>query len=427
MFLNLRGDLVSSHLYQTDHNIRYFADTFRKSLITTQKFDRCPVNIINNICYIHLALNEIFIVIVSDGNDDCFLYIQYLVRLLQIIQAYYESISESVIKENFAAIQEIVDETLDFGYPFLTEKACLVEFISNSGIKENILKNQGESDRITRKITGAVPWREDELYFPNNEVFLDVFEDVNLLLSSAGDVLQSDVVGKIVMKSFLSGMPKCELTLDTCLYSDTMGKNLEDDSLTLSDVSFHTCVRFNKLSEARYLRFVPPDGSFTLMQYRSSKDFILPLTINSPRLTEVSKTRTEVQFHLKSDADPHLNLNNVEVIIPCPENTITVNLQVPKGQAKFQVSNCTIVWKLASLGGGEEIAFYAEMRRFSSTVESAHVLLSRPLINIAFDCVSHSISVLKVVGLKVEEPVLKYNSNKWVRHICKAGKYQCHI
>ncbi|CCW60158.1 unnamed protein product [Phytomonas sp. EM1] len=427
MFLNLRGDLISSHLFRTDYSVRYLADTFRRSLVCTKKSDRCPVNIIDNLCYIHLTLSEIFIVMVANGNDDCFLCMQYMIRLLQTIQAYYESINESVIKENFAVIQEIINESLDFGYPFLTEKACLIQVISESGIKEDILKNQGESERITSKITGAVPWREEGLIFQNNEVFLNVFEEINLLLSPTGDVLQSDVMGKVVMNSFLSGMPNCELTLNARIDSDSLERKSEENQVTLSDVSFHTCVRFDMFSAKQCLRFVPPDGKFTLIQYRSSEDFSPPLRIVSARMEEVSKTRIEVQFCLKSDSYHNLKVSNVEVIVPCPEDTVTVSMQVPKGRVKFQVTDRAIVWRLPSLGSGEEIPFHGEMKRLASTVENTQALLSKPPINISFECASRSISGLKVIGLKVEEPMLMYGSNKWVRYTSKAGKYQCYI
>jgi len=39
-------------------------------------------------------------------------------------------------------------------------------------------------------------------------VFIDVLEAVNLLMSSKGVVLRADVSGKIVMKTYLSGMPE---------------------------------------------------------------------------------------------------------------------------------------------------------------------------------------------------------------------------
>ena len=40
-----------------------------------------------------------------------------------------------------------------------------------------------------------------------NEIFLDVVEKLNLLVSSNGTVLHSEIIGSVQMKSFLSGTP----------------------------------------------------------------------------------------------------------------------------------------------------------------------------------------------------------------------------
>jgi hypothetical protein len=44
-----------------------------------------------------------------------------------------------------------------------------------------------------------------------NEVYIDVLERVNLLVSSNGTLLRSDVSGQVMMKTFLTGMPDCKV------------------------------------------------------------------------------------------------------------------------------------------------------------------------------------------------------------------------
>ena len=64
------------------------------------------------------------------------------------------------------------------------------------------------------KVTGAVGWRKDSIRYKKNEVFLDIIETVNMLMSNKGSVLRCDVNGKVVMKVFLSGMPDVKLGLN---------------------------------------------------------------------------------------------------------------------------------------------------------------------------------------------------------------------
>jgi AP-2 complex subunit mu-1 len=67
---------------------------------------------------------------------------------------------------------------------------------------------------VAWQVTGAVGWRKDNIKYKKNEVFLDIVEQVNVLMSSKGSVLRSDVNGKVVMKVFLSGMPDVRLGLN---------------------------------------------------------------------------------------------------------------------------------------------------------------------------------------------------------------------
>jgi AP-1 complex subunit mu len=54
-------------------------------------------------------------------------------------------------------------------------------------------------------VTNAVSWRSEGIKHRKNEIFLDVVEKLNLLVSSNGTVLNSEIIGAVKMKSFLSG------------------------------------------------------------------------------------------------------------------------------------------------------------------------------------------------------------------------------
>jgi AP-2 complex subunit mu-1 len=54
-----------------------------------------------------------------------------------------------------------------------------------------------EDRKMTSTITGARDWRREGIVHKTNEVFLDVLESVNLLLSTTGTVLRNDVTGVV--------------------------------------------------------------------------------------------------------------------------------------------------------------------------------------------------------------------------------------
>ena len=47
-----------------------------------------------------------------------------------------------------------------------------------------------------------------------SQVFLDIVEQVNVLMNSKGSVLRCDVNGKMIMKAYLSGMPEVKVGLN---------------------------------------------------------------------------------------------------------------------------------------------------------------------------------------------------------------------
>lgn len=97
---------------------------------------------------------------------------------------------------------------MDFGYPQFTEAKILSEYIKTDAYRMHV------SARPPMAVTNAVSWRSEGLFYKKNEVFLDVVESVNLLVNSNGNVVRSEVVGALKMRTYLSGMPECKLGLN---------------------------------------------------------------------------------------------------------------------------------------------------------------------------------------------------------------------
>ena len=74
-------------------------------------------------------------------------------------------------------------------------------------------------------MTNIVSWRKEGIKYPENEAWLDVIENVDELISSSGNVLSSQINGKIIMKSYLSGMPTITLGLNDKVVLQNLGKD----------------------------------------------------------------------------------------------------------------------------------------------------------------------------------------------------------
>lgn len=110
-------------------------------------------------------------------------------------------------------------------------------------------------------MTGQIGWRREGIKYRRNELFLDVLESVNLLMSPQGQdlvgpgrvwveggsgagpysaaslyhpfpgqVLSAHVSGRVVMKSYLSGMPECKFGMNDKIVIEKQGKGTADET-----------------------------------------------------------------------------------------------------------------------------------------------------------------------------------------------------
>lgn len=117
-----------------------------------------------------------------------------------------------------------------------------------------------------------------------------------------------------------------------------------ESAVELDDCQFHQCVRLGKFDSDRSISFIPPDGEFELMRYRSTSNINLPFRLQT-HVTEPTKSRVEYTIHLRASFDPKLNANNVVLKIPTPLNTTKAEAKVGVGKAKYSPAENFIIWK----------------------------------------------------------------------------------
>lgn len=295
-----------------------------------------------------------------------------------------------------------------------------------------------DSSRITMQATGAQSWRKSDIKYRKNEAFVDVIEDVNLLMSATGTVLRADVNGQIVMRAYLSGTPECKFGLNDRLLLDSTDPSIAAQtgnrdgtqkatraaagSVTLEDCQFHQCVQLGKFDTDRTISFVPPDGEFELMRYRATENVNLPFKVQ-PIVREVGTTKVEYSIAIKANYGSKLFATNVLVRVPTPLNTAKISERTSQGKAKYEPENNCILWKIARFSGGSEYVLSAEAHLTSMTNQKAW---SRPPLSLNFSLLMFTSSGLLVRYLKVFEKG-NYSSVKWVRYMTRAGSYEVRL
>ncbi|OGE57038.1 hypothetical protein PENARI_c002G08268 [Penicillium arizonense] len=460
LIFNQKGENLIFRAFRSDCRPR-LADIFRIQVISNPQV-RSPILTLGSTTFSHVKHENIYLVAVTKSNANAALVFEFLYRLVMLGKSYFGKFDEEAVKNNFVLIYELLDgkpiplypnnpakatsnngffhfpEILDFGYPQNTDPDTLKMYITTEGVKSAIANNPTDSSRITQQATGALSWRRSDIKYRKNEAFVDVIEDVNLLMSATGTVLRADVNGQIVMRAYLSGTPECKFGLNDRLLLDSGessgpsssrggGNGLGTSkatraaagSVTLEDCQFHQCVKLGRFDADRIISFVPPDGEFELMRYRATENVNLPFKVH-PIVREIGTTKVEYSVAIKANYSSKLFATNVVIRIPTPLNTAKTTERTSQGRAKYEPEQNNIVWKIARFSGQSEFVLNAEATLTSMTHQKAW---SRPPLSLSFSLLMFTSSGLLVRYLKVFEKN-NYSSVKWVRYMTRAGSYE---
>jgi len=249
---------------------------------------------------------------------------------------------------------------------------------------------------------------------------LDIIESVNLLASSDGRVLRSEITGSVKMRCHLSGVPELRLGLNDRIQFESTGKSLErGKGIEMEDVAFHQCVKLNRFQENRTITFVPPDGDFELMSYRLNTN-VKPLIWVDAIIETHKNSRVEYQIKAKSQFKQRSTANNVQIFVPVPPNAAAPKMKSSFGSVKYAPEKDALVWTIKQFEGGKEHLLRAHFALAATDEESP---ASRPPITVSFEIPYFTVSGIQVRYLKIIEKS-GYQAQPWVRYITQSGDYQ---
>jgi len=342
----------------------------------------------------------------------------YLYQLIEVLIGYFKELEEESIRDNFVTVYELLDEMMDFGYPQATGAKILQEFITQEFYK---LEQQ---PRPPPALTTAVSWRPEGIKYRKNEVFLDVIENVNVLVAANGTVLRSEIVGTIKIRSYLSGMPELRLGLnDRVQFESNAQRSLKKGAIEMEDVNFHQCVRLSRFESDRTISFIPPDGEFELMSYRLNTH-IKPLIWVEAVVESHQHSRVEYLVKARSQFKARSTANNVGIFIPVPPDADSPKFRANVGTVKYVPERDAILWYIPKFQGARE---YLMRARFGlPSTKNEDTTQGKPPITVKFEIPYFTVSGIQVRYLKIIERT-GYQALPWVRYITKSGDYQLRL
>ncbi|KAI4834904.1 AP-2 complex subunit mu [Plasmodium brasilianum] len=269
-------------------------------------------------------------------------------------------------------------------------------------IKNKIINNNKPTNNFNY-ITGNCTWRNNNIYYKKNEIYIDIVEILNVTINS-NNLMYAHINGKVTLKCFLSGMPICELSTNNKINlltnshnsnfnSNSMnnkndntssGKNImkiksnqtnsrrknandekENEDIIIDNCIFHHCVTLSKYENSKLITFTPPDGSFELMRYTITKNIQIPfhivaiynpilqyskslgrkfslkmLTNNNKNIYGEYKNSNRYEYAVTIKSNYKGNMHAADVVIKIPIYKFSENVQVKyKSIGKTEFNN----------------------------------------------------------------------------------------
>lgn len=373
---------------------------------------------------INIYRNSLYLVAVVTTEVPPLFVIEFLHRVMDTFEDYFNDCNESTIKENYVIVYELLDEMLDNGFPLATESNILKELIKPPNLLRTITdtvtgKSTSVSDTLPTGQLSNVPWRRTGVKYTNNEAYFDTIEEIDAIIDRSGSTIFAEIQGYIDCLVKLSGMPDLTLTFI--------------NPRLLDDVSFHPCVRFKRWESERILSFVPPDGNFRLISYHigAQNMVAIPLYLrHNISFREGSSGRLDITVGPKQTMGKPVE--NVMIEIPFQKSVLNCTLTPSQGKYSFDPVTKIMTWDVGKIDPAKLPNIKGSINLQSGIPPPD----SNPTISVQFTISQMAVSGLKVNRLDMygeESPyqkgmvgslMQKYKPFKGVKYLTKAGKFQ---
>eukprot|EP01083_Nonionella_stella_P034064 93253_1 len=400
--------------------------------------DAPPVFNLDGVNYFYLRHGGLFLAATTIQNVAPSMVCELLHRFSRLFKDYCGVLSEESIRQNFALIYELLDEIIDHGYPQGTSAELLKAYIYNTPVviekKRGVMDAFGVSD--SRKKTTPSSSVDKPIAMARgggkkgqrNEIFVDIFERINVVFNSSGYALSSSIDGSIQMKSYLAGNPELRLALNEDLVIGKSNASGNYGLVVLDDCNFHECVRLDEFDSTRTLSLFPPDGEFSVLNYRITGEFRAPFRI-FPFFDLVSPYKVELTIKIRADIPEQNYGGNVHVQFPVPKSTASVSCDLTSGVAgqttEYNSSDRKVIWRIKKFTGGTEQTLRVKIA-FAAAVTSIIRKEIGP-INMSFEIPMYNASHLQVRYLRIMETTKSYNPFRWVRYVTRSSSYICRL
>ncbi|KAH9577241.1 Mu homology domain [Trypanosoma melophagium] len=344
-FLNHQGEVIIEKQFR-ERCPRIILEDFWSTYMTPLRSVTEASSVIpySRFAFVKIHRNDVVLLAVVTNEVFPLLVMEILALIAKVVQGYLKILSENTLRENFSVVYQILEELIDNGYPLTTEMHVLEELVVPPTLENKFRNVLDAPAKIKRRGMGvrSVPWRDPSTRHRSSEIFFDVVEQLDCIVDSEGGLVKALVRGAVEVNCRLGGMPDVVMHLTNLDFVD--------------DIAFHRCVRRNRYEIDRTICFIPPDGKFTLMQYRCKPllDVQIPFYV-APQITfDTNSGRFNCMVGLRggglSIKSKEYEMHKVVIHLPLPPQTEAVHVHSStQGSTNFNKSRGVLTWSIGTL------------------------------------------------------------------------------
>ncbi|CAM9945926.1 unnamed protein product [Phaeothamnion confervicola] len=124
--MDVKGKIIISRNFRGDVPMAV-SERFSLYIQEKEDMDQRPVFTEEGYTFVYIKYNNLLLLTVTKRNSNVALMLVYLYKLVDVFKDYFGELEEESIRDNFVIIYELLDETMDFGYPQTMESKILRE------------------------------------------------------------------------------------------------------------------------------------------------------------------------------------------------------------------------------------------------------------------------------------------------------------
>lgn len=423
--LSRRGDSIIYRDFRVD--MKKSNDVFFRNVNFFEQEDVAPpIFNVDGINFIYIRTEDLYIAIATLDNAPPNYYLEVMSRLLVVIKDHIGELTEEAIRKNFVLVYEIIDEMIDFGYPQLLDTEQVKQFVYTepqvdlknvNTVREFLNPNIKSNDSTKQSI--AVDKTK-------NEIYVDVIEKITCLFSGNGTIISSGIDGCIKMKSYLKKSPELKVTLNDEF--NFAGTSYGGGKMEIYGYNFCREARAKNFEKDRVIDIIPPEGEFTLMNYRINSEFSPPFKIYT--IIEEKDYVLDMRIKLLANFVSDLYAGNITLSFNTPLDVQSIYFELSDKAKKnqktdFDYNQRKCYWIITKMTGGSE-----QILNIKFTLQNKNTSESRkklgPIV-MTFEIPNHSVSNLKIKEINIYSNDPKYDAKKWIRVYTLAKSYVSRI